>query len=165
MLEILPACRKGWFKTFPFNKWSDNPALHDKLLVGKPTISAFLGISEKTLKRWFKKYPELPILRCQYRCYAITNELMLWRIRQHLRKLLPSQFDAAYYRIVSDRAEHMGVTLNHFVAMYITQSRFIVEPPIVHKRLRKTGHYRKTIDRTLKLLFLNRILTKESLDI
>lgn len=87
LLEIPPLRRKGWFKTFPFNKWSDNPALRDKLLVGKPVIAAFLGISEKTLKRWFLKYPDLPVVREQYRCVALTNHLMLWKIAQELDRL------------------------------------------------------------------------------
>lgn len=154
LLEIPPLRRKGWFKTFPFNKWSDNPALHDKLLVGKPVIASFLGISEKTLKRWFLKYPELPVIRQQYRCYAMTNDFMLWKITQELQQLKKSHFEAAHARMISDAAAFMGMTQKHYVATYITKSRYRVDKPVEHIRIRRTGHYRKTVDNTLKLLRL-----------
>lgn len=154
LLKIPPPCRKGWFKTYPFNRWSDNPALYDKLLVGKPVIAAFLGISGKTLKRWFLKYPGLPVIRQQYRCYAVTSDLMLWKIARDLDQLPPSQFEAARARIISDQAKRMGMTQKHFVATYVTQSRYKIATPVTHKRIRRTGHYRKTIDKTLKLLRL-----------
>jgi len=118
LLEIPPSRRKGWFKTFPFNKWSDNPVLLDKLLIGKPVIAAFLGISEKTLKRWFLKYPDLPIMRQQYRCYAVTNYLMLWKIAHDLERLPKSQFEAARARVVSETAERMGVTKKHYLVIH-----------------------------------------------
>jgi len=154
LLEIPQSRRKGWFKTFPFNKWSDNPALNDKLLVGKPVIAAFLGISEKTLKRWFVKYPDLPVIRQQYRCYAMTNHLMLWKIAQDLDRLPKSQFEAARAKMISDAADFMGMTQKHYVATYVTQRRYRIEKPIDYMRIRRTGHYRKTVEKAIKLLRL-----------
>jgi hypothetical protein len=164
ILEIPPLCRKGWFKTFPFNKWSDNPALYDKLLVGKPVIAAFLGISEKTLKRWFLKYPDLPVIRQQYRCFAMTNDLMLWKIAQDLDRLPQSQLEAVRARMIFEKAERMGVTQKHYVATYVTQSRYSLETPVSHIRIRRTGHYRKTVDKALKLLRLFHELSHDNPD-
>ena len=161
LLKIPPSRRKGWFKTFPFNKWSDNPALYGKGLVGKPAIAAFWGISEKTLTRWFKRYPELPVIRHPYRCYTVTNVLMLWKITQDLKKLPPSQFDAVFARIISEKAELLGVTRKHFVETYITKSRYNGGDGITQKRIRKTRHYRKTVDKTAKLLSLFSKLSQE----
>lgn len=133
----------------------------DKLLIGKPVIAAFLGISEKTLKRWFLKYPDLPIMRQQYRCYAVTNYLMLWKIAHDLERLPKSQFEAARARVVSETAERMGVTKKHYVATYVTQSRYGLEKPNEYLRIRQTGHYRKTVEKAMKLLLLSVKLSRD----
>jgi hypothetical protein len=79
---------------------------------------------------------------------------MLWKITQELQQLKKSHFEAAHARMISDAAEFMGMTQKDYVGTYITKSRYRVHNPIEHIRIRRTGHYRKTVDNTLKLLNL-----------
>jgi hypothetical protein len=56
-------------------------------LIGKPVIAGFMGISEKTLKRWFDKYPDLPITRGGHRCYALSDKILWWIQEKQLDKV------------------------------------------------------------------------------
>src|SRR6056297_2950880 len=108
LLNVPSKHRKCWFKTFPFNEWSNNPDLRGKLLVGKPIIAGFLGVSVKTFKKWFVVHPTRPVIRTQYRCYAFTDNLMLWKVAGELDKLRPSHFEAARSTLIGDIAAGMG---------------------------------------------------------
>lgn len=162
ILKIHPVSLKRWFKNYPFGTHSDNRAIRNKLLVGKPVIAAFLGISVKTLKRWFVRYPNLPIERAQYRCYALTNNLMLWKVYRELRKMPDSCIDAANDRIATNNATFMGVTKKFYLEHYIR--RYDPDHPFLRARMHRTRHYSKTIERALKLLWLRRSLLGSSAD-
>lgn len=164
ILQVNPLGLKKWYKIYPFGKLSDNPAIRDKVLVGKPIIAAFLGISEKTLKRWFKKYPELPVLRTTHRCYALTNNLMLWKVAGELDRSSESLLRAARSQMYANIASQTGVTKKYFIETYVTKSRYTLENQRPHKRLRHKRFYRKTIDRTIKLLLLRHLFLNPDVD-
>ena len=128
--------------------------LHSKLmkspniiLVGKPVIAAFMGVSEKTLKRWFVKYPGLPVQREKYRCYALINNLIIWAIQSELDKLDSNLVKKAKYIAMS---EQHGVCLEHFMKNYVYKSQYRDEPN--KSRLRTKKHYKKTVDRVVSMV-------------
>lgn len=156
ILGILPTGLKRWFKNYPFGNHSDCLKIKNKLLVGKPVIAAFMGISEKTLKRWFVKYPDLPIERTQYRCYALTNNLMLWKVYRELEKVPESCIAAANDRIVTNLATFYDVSKKFYLDHYVR--RYYPEHPFLRARVFRTRHYRNTVDNAAKLLWLSRSL-------
>jgi hypothetical protein len=156
ILGILPTSLKRWFKNYPFGNHSDCHKIKNKLLAGKPVIAAFMGISEKTLKRWFVKYPTLPIERTQYRCYALTNNLMLWKVYRELEKIPESRIAAAYDRVVTNLATFYGVGKKFYLDYYVR--RYNPEHPFLRARAFRTRHYRNTVDKAVKLLWLSRSL-------
>lgn len=162
ILKIHPLSLKRWFKNYPFGSNSDNCAIRNKVLVGKPVIAAFMGISVKTLKRWFVKYPTLPVERAQYRCYALTNNLMLWKVYRELRKMPDSCIAVANDRIATNYAAFMGVTKKFYLEHYIR--RYDPNHPFLRARIYRARHYRKTVEKALELLWLSRSLLEPSAD-
>lgn len=114
------------------------------ILVGKPVIASFMGISEKTLKRWFVKYPDLPIQREQYRCYALTNYLIIWGMQKQLDKLDSKLVKKARYIVMSELS---GVTLEHYMKYYVYKSQYRDETN--KTRLRTKKYYNKTVNRVV----------------
>jgi hypothetical protein len=156
ILGMLPTGLKRWFNNYPFGNHSDCTKIKNKLLVGKPVIAAFMGISEKTLKRWFVKYPTLPIERTQYRCYALTNNLMLWKVYQELEKVPESCIAAAYDRVVTNLAAFLHVTKKFYLDYYVRRRN--PDHPFLRTRVFRIRHYRTTVDKAAKLLWLSRSL-------
>ncbi|MHB8059073.1 MAG: hypothetical protein ACYDHC_14430 [Desulfuromonadaceae bacterium] len=157
---IHPTALKRWFKTYPFGKHSDCHDIKNKLLVGKPVIAAFMGISEKTLKRWFVKYPDMPIERTQHRCYAFTNNLMLWKVRSELQKTKAAHLAAANDWLASKHAAMMDVSKRFYLDHYIRP--YYPNHPFLKLQRPRTRCYAKTMNKVLKLLFLSRTLLDTS---
>ncbi|HAR38570.1 MAG TPA: hypothetical protein DCS09_08400 [Porphyromonadaceae bacterium] len=128
----------------------------DKILVGKPIIAGFLGVSEKTLKRYFKedhKLNSIPIVREQYRCLSVTNYLLIWIIDRELEKIDNKLVEKARCVVT---AQHLRVSLEHFMEHYIYSSQCREEPNT--NRLRTKRYYRKTVDATVGLVRLRSII-------
>jgi hypothetical protein len=160
ILGILSTSLKRWFKNYPFGKHSDCQDIKNKLLLGKPVIAAFMGISEKTLKRWLVKYPDLPIERTQYRCYALTNNLMFWKVKRELQKVKSSHIAAANDRIVTNLATMMDVSKRFYLDHYIRD--YYPDHPFLKLRSHHTRCYAKTVNKVLKLFYLSRSLLESS---
>lgn len=117
----------------------------DKVLVGKPVIAAFLGISVKTLKRYFNevhKCHNIPVQREQYRCLALSNHLIFWQVTCEINK-----FDS---RIVDKaqniaHAEILGVSLKYYMTYYVYDDLPHLD------RLRTKKYYKKTVDKIVNL--------------
>jgi hypothetical protein len=154
LLNIHPNSLKRWFKNYPFAKNTDDQEIRDRVLVGKPVIAAFMGISVKTLKRWFVKYPDLPIERAQYRCYALTNNLMHWKVNRELQKTPPSRIAAACDRIASNLAQLCDVSKKYYISRYVRS--YNPEHPALKVHNYRVRHQAKTIEKTLKLFCLRR---------
>ncbi len=56
------------------------------ILSGKSAIAAFMGVSTKTLTRWFVLYPDLPITRNGYRYLSSSNDLLWWYMKKDIEK-------------------------------------------------------------------------------
>jgi len=129
----------------------------NKILVGKPVIASFLGISEKTLKRYFKedhKLHDIPILRDQYRCLAFANDLFIWLITSELNKIENKLVEKAHYIAMAD---FLDVTFEHYMEHYIYQSKSLKEPN--KSRLRTKKYYSKTIDKVVQMVKTRMTLT------
>ncbi|WP_224982728.1 hypothetical protein [Geomonas agri] len=127
-----------------------------KLLVGKPVIAGFLGISEKTLKRYLNqdhKLNTIPIVREPHRCLSTTNILLLWLIELELNKIDETLVEKARCIVT---AQHLRVSLEHFMEHYIYGSQYRIEPN--NNRLRTRKYYKKTVDRVVSLVRLKSII-------
>ena len=110
-----------------------------------------MGISEKTLKRWFVKYPTLPVIKSGYRCLACTDWLMLWSVAMQLDEV-PENL------IYQAKADSMGMSIEEYMARYVYQTVYPDGIGSQGKRKDHPKYYRKSIERTQKLLSLFTIL-------
>lgn len=133
----------------------------NKMLVGKPVIAAFLGISDKTLKRYLNeshKCHDIPVQRGQHRCIAITNDLLIWSINSELNKLDSALVEKAGYIAA---AEFLRISFEHYMKHYVYASQCRVETN--NRRLRTRCYYAKTVNKAVNLIKLKSKLLSNNL--
>ena len=164
------------FKMFPFNTNEYTiDTLKNKILIGKSVISAFMGISEKTLFNKVaksgsdNKYSDTmmpPISKHGNRYCISTNEILFWKVQCEIcnfNKTNPNAIETARSILINKYSDKMRINRKTFLKTYVytdnEHTRFNTRPT---KRkindcnsVHTPSMYRKTLEKALLLLRLH----------